>query len=316
MLKSKGRIAAAGTAIAVATSAAAVLLLGGGSATAGTTAVSPANTVTGASVVDGSLNQVDINPNVIAKVFRVPGMNAVTSWSVKDGSIAEADLSQTVKTKLNAVGTGAAGKSAYEIAKATTGFKGTEAEWLASLKGKDGTDAVVSVTALSNLTNRPDSGLHGDWAIDTMARTVSITKQGAVPASNCGTGQTKCYFYTGSMTDSGSFKTIAGAKSPLKGVDINGVLTGTMSGGAKLEFYASSDAPDVSLVQGNVDGPGGDLAETTTARWVAQFFPASVAVTDAKLNDWAWTYTASDCEVHSQSGTGNEGDIAGVNACK
>jgi hypothetical protein len=134
MLKSKGRFAAAGTAIAVATSAAAVLLLGGGSATAGTTAVAPANTVTGTSVVDGSLYQRDFNQDVINKVFRVPGYQSVTGWSVKPGSLTEVSLSKAVKDKLNAVGTGAPGKDG------TNGTNGTN-----GVDGKDGAPGVTNL---------------------------------------------------------------------------------------------------------------------------------------------------------------------------
>ena len=39
---------------------------------------------------------------------------------------------------------GADGKSAYEIA-VENGFEGTVIEWLASLKGQDGSDATVTV---------------------------------------------------------------------------------------------------------------------------------------------------------------------------
>jgi hypothetical protein len=113
MLKSKSRIAAAGTAVAVATSATAVLLLGGGSATAAeprtTTAVAPANTVTGTSVVDGSLYQKDFNQNVINKVFRVPGFQSVTAWSIRPGTITEDKLDPALKAKVNAPGTGEQG---------------------------------------------------------------------------------------------------------------------------------------------------------------------------------------------------------------
>jgi hypothetical protein len=279
-----------------------VLLLGGGSATAGTTAVAPANTVTGTSVVNGSLYQSDVNSSVV-DFFRTPKANSVWTSALNANVVTEDKLSPGVRTKLNKVGTGTQGPR---------GEKGEKGE-----PGPPGTDAIVSVTALSNLTNRPDSGLHGDWAVDTFVRNVAITKQGAAPASNCGAGATSCFFYTGSMTDSGTFVTKDGAPSPLNGTAIKDNNSGTMSGGAKLEFYATSDAPDDSLVQGNVDGPGVDLKETTTARWVAQFFPAGVAVTDAKLNDWKWTYLVpSTCESHSQSNSGNEGDILGVSICK
>jgi hypothetical protein len=316
MLKSKSRIAAAGTAIAVAASVTAVLLLGGGSATAaGSTPALPANSVTGpVQVKDGTLYQADLAPAFVKALYGVYN-NTVTTPSIVNGAVTEDKLSLALKAKVNSVGNGAPGKSAYEIAVAN-GFKGTEAQWLDSLKGKDGTNAIVSVTALSNLTNRQDSGSHGDWAIDTLTRTVAITKQGAVPVSNCGSGATECYFYTGSLIDTGTFKTIDGAKSPEKGTAISGIVSGNVSGGTKLEFFASSDTPDPSLVQGNVDGAGDAAKETTTTRWVGQFFPAGVVVTDSNLKDWAWTYTDDKlCQKWVNALAGNTGDITGLNAC-
>jgi hypothetical protein len=307
MFQSKSRIAAAGTAIAVATSATAVLLLGGGSATAAdraATAALPADSVTGLQIKDGTVWQSDLAPVFVKALYGVYN-NTVTTPSIVKGAVTEDKLAPAVQDKLNNVGNGEQGPQGP---KGDTGAQGPA--------GKDGKDAIVSVTALSNLTNRPDSSQYGNWAIDTMARTVSITKQGAVPASNCGAGATSCYFYTGSMIDSGTFKTTDGAKSPGKGLNISGTVQGTISGGAKLEFYATSDAPDVSLVQGNVDGAGDPAKETTTETWVKQFFPGSDKVTNATLNDWKWTYTANGtCEVHTQSASGNTGDIAGANAC-
>jgi hypothetical protein len=299
MLKSKSRIAAAGTAIAVATSATAVLLLGGGSATAAdraATAALPADSVTGVQIKDGTVWQSDLAPVFVKALYGVYN-NTVTTPSIVKGAVTEDKLAPAVQDKLNKVGTGEQGPQGPQ--------------------GPAGKDAIVSVTALSNLTNRPDSGAHGDWAVDTIVRNVAITKQGAVPASNCGAGATSCFFYTGSMTDSGTFITKDGALSPGAGVAIKGNNSGTMSGGAKLEFYATSDTPDPSLVQGNVDGAGDAAKETTTARWVAQFFPSGVKVTDATLNDWKWTYMVpGTCETHMQSNSGNDGDIIGVSNCK
>lgn len=68
------------------------------------------------------------------------------------GSVTEDRLATAVKTKLNTVGTGKPGLSAYEIA-VKNGFKGTEAQWLATLPGKDGkagangTDGVTKLEA-------------------------------------------------------------------------------------------------------------------------------------------------------------------------
>jgi hypothetical protein len=316
----KSRVVAAGSVLTIAATAVGISVLGGGAADASQRAVAAVvqpgpNTVGSGEIKAGAVSQSDMYGPWV-KVLQTNYNNSVPRTAIQVNAVDEARLSLEVRNKLNAVGSGAPGKSAYEIAKAS-GFAGTEAQWLASLKGKDGTNAIVSVTALSNLTNRPDSGQHGNWATDTITRSVSITKQGAVPASNCGAAATSCFFYTGSLIDNGTIVTTDGALSPKDGVAIKGNNSGTMSGGAKLEFFATSDTPDVSLVQGNVDGAGSDVAETTTARWVAQFFPGSVKVTDAVLNDWKWTYMVpGTCETSTQSPAGINGDITGVSACK
>jgi hypothetical protein len=252
-----------------------------------------------AQVKDGSLNQADISPNVITKVFRVPGFQSVTAWSIKPGTITEDKLDPALKAKVNAVGTGGVGPA---------GPKGDTGP-----QGPAGTNAIVSVTANTVLNNRPDSGLNGDWAKDQLTRTVSITKQAAVEASKCGAAATTCWFYTGSLIDNGTFTTIADAKSPEKGTTISGTLTGSVSGGTKLEFYASSQTPNASLVQASVDG-----GAYPTSTWAKQFFAPGTVVTDAKLLDWSWTYTATTpntCEKWVNALAGNSGDIKGVNAC-
>jgi hypothetical protein len=140
MLKSNSRMAAAGTAIAIATSATAVLLLGGGSAAAGaTTPIAPANSVTGSSVKDGTLWASDLAPSVV-KWFTAPGpqgKQGIQGLPGKDGTNGTNGKDGTNGTN----GTnGTDGKSAYDLAKANDPTIGTEAEWLKSLNGTNGVD--------------------------------------------------------------------------------------------------------------------------------------------------------------------------------
>src|SRR6185312_13143985 len=55
-----------------------------------------------------------------------------------------------------------------------------------------------TVTATTAISNRPDSGDHGDWALDTFSRTASATLVSQVALSNCGgaTGTGACYHWT------------------------------------------------------------------------------------------------------------------------
>jgi hypothetical protein len=178
--------------------------------------------------------------------------------------------------------------------------------------GSDGDDAILSVSATTALSNRLDSGLDGNWAKDSLIRTITVTRQKAVPADKCGGGATKCWFYTGSLGDVGSFTTIDGADSPgPDDVVINGTVTGNVVGGSEIEFYASSDSPDPSLVPAMLSGNG-----VSTGVWASQFFSGSVVVTPTQLLNWKWVYTAPNtCETWVNAHSGNFGDIKGVNAC-
>ena len=75
----------------------------------------------------------------------------------------EFDDGKNLQEKLNngelggGSGSGAAGKSAYEIA-VDNGFVGTETEWLESLKGTDGTTFTPSVSKEGNLSWNNDNG--------------------------------------------------------------------------------------------------------------------------------------------------------------
>jgi Collagen triple helix repeat (20 copies) len=175
-----------------------------------------------------------------------------------------------------------------------------------------------TVTASTSVSGRDDSGNNGNWAVDAFVRTVSVTRHSAVTVADCGGGAISCYYYTASLADSGSFTTVAGAKSPNAGTAVNGIVSGTMTGGSAIEFYASSDAPSASTVPATVTG---DSPSTTD--WVEQFFPAGTIFSAPSLLNWSWTYQSSgtceqwvDAYNNGDGGQPGDGDILGVNACK
>jgi hypothetical protein len=174
----------------------------------------------------------------------------------------------------------------------------------------------VTANASTAVSNRSDSGGHGDWAKDAMIRTVNVTRQTAVEVSKCGGAATQCWFYTASITDAGTFQTVAGALSPRDGVPISGTVSGTFTGGSKIEFYASSDDPDASLVPPTLTG---DVPSTTN--WVKQIFPRISVVSGVQLLNWSWSYSApATCETwvdayNNNAGADSPHDIQGVNHC-
>lgn len=269
-------------------SVAAVVVIGGGTLFA-------ANTVNAATTAACKWGSYPLCPNSVA------------AKQVVNGSIPESKFDAAARAKLN--------KTAQQGPKGDTGAAGPQGiagpVGPQGPAGTNGNDAILSVMAVSSLVDRPDSGLHGNWALDNITRTVSITRQKAAKASNCGGTATKCWFYTGSIADNGSFATVAGGKSPEAGADIAGTVNGTVAGASQIEFYASSDAPNPALVDATVTG-----SVHPTGEWVKMFFPAGTVTSATDLLDWSWTYNApGTCEKWVNAKAGNTGDVTGVNAC-
>jgi hypothetical protein len=175
----------------------------------------------------------------------------------------------------------------------------------------------ATVTAQTAVSDRDDSGLHGNWAKDAMVRTITVTRQHAAAADKCGPNASQCWFYTGTLTDQGSFRSTDGASSPNAGTPINGNVSGTMTGGAQVEFYADSDSPSAANVPSTLSGSG-----VATSKWAEQLFPAGTNFAGEALPAYDWTYAAtSTCEQfaeHFKGSSGPEtdtGDIQGVNHC-
>lgn len=199
-----------------------------------------------------------------------------------------------------------------------------DAGHVAGTNGTNGTSATpVTATASTAISDDADSGNSGNWAVDTLTRSMTVTRHGAAAVSNCGgtatNGITSCYYYTAAMTDSGSFVTDSGAKSPQAGTAISGVLSGTLSGGSNYEFYSSSGAPDASLVPATFDASAGSGSGT----WPERFFPSGTSFGGVNEINWVYTYSApTTCEQwtdsydNSDGSLAADGDISGTNACK
>jgi hypothetical protein len=180
----------------------------------------------------------------------------------------------------------------------------------------------VTASATTAITDDQDSGNHGNWAVDTFTRQMTVTRHGAVAVSNCGgdatNGITSCYYYTADMTDAGSFLTISGADSPNAGTPISGVLSGTISGGSNFEFYATSGSPSAADVPATLDASSGSDSST----WPERFFAAGTAFSGMNEINWVYTYTTpTTCEQwvdaynNGDGGQAGDGDITGANAC-
>lgn len=178
--------------------------------------------------------------------------------------------------------------------------------------GAPGADAILSVTADTMVTGRPDTATDATvWANDSMTRTLTVVRQHATKASDCGAGAVKCYFYTGTIKDNGTFTTVAGAHGPNSATPISGVVNGNVNGVYEIEFYATSDLPNSSNVDSTVSG-----SSPSTSNWMKMAFPAGTQFNGFTGVDYKWVYTApATCETHTQQTSGNSGDILGVNHC-
>lgn len=216
--------------------------------------------------------------------------------------------------------TGAAGKTGPAGPQGKTGPQGPA-----------GTSAILTVSASTAVSAWPESS---GWATDNFTRNVTLTREGAVPASDCGSSATSCWLYTETLADNGSFTTVDGHASPngSSTATIKGAWTGTMTGGGKLEFLASSGSPDPKLVPGTANGSA--KPQTTTA-WYKLFFPASTSfgLTGGPSVPWLtydWNYAVtvtcgtastvsenwSDAIVPGDDGQGAaDGNVTGSTAC-
>lgn len=208
---------------------------------------------------------------------------------------------------------------AITVASGVNGTDGTNGS-----PGQDGASyEPVTATATTSISNDSDSGNHGNWATDTLTRSMTVDRHSAVAVSNCGgdssNGITTCWYYTASMTDTGSFITVDGADSPQAGVAISGTLAGNISGGSDYEFYASSGTPTSADVPGMLDA---SVNGTDSSHWVERFFPDSTSFGDVNEINWDYSYTAgatceqwTDAYNNSDGSLPADGDITGINAC-
>jgi len=182
-------------------------------------------------------------------------------------------------------------------------------------------NAAIQVSASTAITGRAVTGDAGNtWATESVTRTANISGgdvSDPAPAADCGPTATTCYTWLGKFTDEGTAQAIPGQISPgVQAVPITGSPTASVDGWTQIYFYASSAAPDPSLVPAKVTGNA-----ASDAGWFQQFFPAGTTFgvfNSGNSNSHAYQYVdAADCQtwVHSDYGTGESGDITGVDMC-
>jgi hypothetical protein len=176
------------------------------------------------------------------------------------------------------------------------------------------TTAATTVTAVTQIHNRPDSGANGNWAFDNFARTLTVT-----PGAGCGTAPASGYAcYDATITDTGTFTTRPNQYTPDQDGPYAGehivspAVTGPMHGTASYQFWANTtpDAANVPAYENDHYAvPSGDH---TTPLWPELAFPVDTGFAGLPMiqNTWSWTYF-SGCEQWTDSAANGSGDVFG-----
>lgn len=138
----------------------------------------------------------------------------------------------------------------------------------------------VSITAHTSITHRGDSAGDGTtWANDTMTRTITIKQTGATS-------------YVATVTDKGTFATVAGASVPnqggaFAGVKLAHVVSGSLHGSAAFAFTANRQ-PIARNVPVHVSGNS-----YSTSTWYELAFPTGTVFGGPGIGSWGWGYTTN-----------------------
>jgi hypothetical protein len=185
-----------------------------------------------------------------------------------------------------------------------------------------------SITATTTVTNHPDNGGAGQWATDAYTRTLTVSPAAASVCSGdtilkAGFSAAIDSCYVATVSDTGTFKTIVGAKAPDQGSPasnavIGSIVEGTFTGGATYDVYAlNTDILTNSTVLKTQDGTPTGFG-TTSGTWPEQAFSVTggAPAADAKAAyttggvDWSWTYKTA-CESWVDAGTSGDGQVPG-----
>lgn len=147
-----------------------------------------------------------------------------------------------------------------------------------------------SVSAVTWLTHRGENGgAAGDWSRQNFTRTAWVTFRGSAPLSNCGTTSGRCYAYTASFYDWGTFTTVPGRQSPNHGAHPGQLISRRVQGrfhgyGLFMTFFATA-RPQAGLVPSAVSGNA-----YHSGLWPVRFFPPSARFAGIDESDYGYYY--------------------------
>lgn len=155
-------------------------------------------------------------------------------------------------------------------------------------------------TVVSTLTNHPDSGNHGTWALDDFTRTVKVCHVPDVletaPSIAEKAVEVQSWNYHVVVADEGTFTTVGGAyNSPNDGHAVLPNIPGAMKGGFTADVQAPADwqffTPNVLDGKTFTGAPGTQAGGPTTSTWVKALWSDGLGKESSFINrDWAWVY--------------------------
>ena len=156
-----------------------------------------------------------------------------------------------------------------------------------------------TITAVTQLTNRPDSGGNGNWAYDTFHRQLVLSYLGK---SRDSAHAAAPYMYSAVVNDRGSFKDIPGAFTPNQGAPYTGKILkptqvkGTMTGDGKYALFYASNKASKRYVPSRI--PSRDNPAYPSVTWPELAFPAGTVfsqnmATGADETSFAYYYAYS-----------------------
>lgn len=159
--------------------------------------------------------------------------------------------------------------------------------------------STTSKTVVTHLTNRPDSGHYGTWALLDIDRKVVISKVQASLAA-----QDTTWAYQAVVTDEGTFVTQGGnGLSPNKGNNLKGGVKGKVTGQFKVDFTAPR-------CWGGYLGHKGSQ-DTSTGDWVKTVWGGEIQITTNLGSNYAWTYKTA-CETWLDAYNNDDGQASGA----
>jgi hypothetical protein len=149
-----------------------------------------------------------------------------------------------------------------------------------------------TVTAVTSLTDRPDSGGNGYWAWDTFARTLTLHYLG--DGGPAGTP----YQYSATVSDKGTFKDEPGAYAPDQGgADLGRVLlpqqvSGPMAGTGSWGVFDASTKASAAFVPAVIPFSAETNPAYASPVWPELAFPAGTVFSGVSESAFDYTYQA------------------------